>query len=185
MDTARRPDHHNREKIPEISGKTSLVRALTFVDTAFNIGMRVFSGEPAQNRSDAARSFVYARALPQWSVGATAVYVSSVFYVGDESNQLAPIPGYATVNLHTNYKPTSNFEVFASINNLFNKQYSTWGILSDPTGINAPGIPPDGVTNGPGVNNRFLSPAAPIELLPKCVDARPGQFPGGYSPKQE
>jgi len=55
--------------------------------------------------------------------------------------------------------------VFASINNLFNKQYSTWGILSDPTGINAPGIPPDGVTNGPGVNNRFLSPAAPIELF--------------------
>ena len=103
--------------------------------------------------------------LPQWSMGATAVYVSSVFYVGDESNQLAPIPGYATVNLHTNYKPTSNFEVFASINNLFNKQYSTWGILSDPTGINAPGIPPDGVTNGPGVNNRFLSPAAPIELF--------------------
>ena len=103
--------------------------------------------------------------LPQWSAGATAVYVSSVFYVGDESNQLAPIPGYATVNLHTNYKPTSNFEVFASINNLFNKQYSTWGILSDPTGINAPGIPPDGVTNGPGVNNRFLSPAAPIELF--------------------
>jgi len=103
--------------------------------------------------------------LPQWSVGATAVYVSSVFYVGDESNQLAPIPGYATVNLHTNYKPTSNFEVFASINNLFNKQYSSWGILSDPTGINAPGIPPDGVTNGPGVNNRFLSPAAPIELF--------------------
>ena len=42
---------------------------------------------------------------------------------------------------------------------------STWGILSDPTGINAPGVPPDGVTNGPGVNNRFLSPAAPIELF--------------------
>jgi hypothetical protein len=39
------------------------------------------------------------------------------------------------------------------------------GILSDPTGINAPGVPHDGVTNGPGVNNRFLSPAAPIELF--------------------
>jgi hypothetical protein len=53
----------------------------------------VFSSEPAENRSDAARSFVYARAR------------------------------------HANYKPTSNFEVFASI------------------------------------NNRFLSPAAPIELF--------------------
>jgi len=39
------------------------------------------------------------------------------------------------------------------------------GILSDPTGIGAPGIPADGVTNGPGVDNRFLSPAAPLEVF--------------------
>ena len=43
--------------------------------------------------------------------------------------------------------------------------YATWGILGDPTGIGAPGIPPDGVTNGPGVDNRFLSPAAPLEMF--------------------
>jgi iron complex outermembrane receptor protein len=103
--------------------------------------------------------------LPQWSVGTTVTAVSSFFYVGDESNQLAPIPGYAVVNLHTNYKPVPHFEVFASINNLFNRKYGTWGILSDPTGINGPGIPPNGVTNGPGVDNRFLSPAAPLEAF--------------------
>jgi hypothetical protein len=56
-------------------------------------------------------------------------------------------------------------ELFASIDNLFNRLYSTWGILSDPTGIGAPGIPPNGVTNGPGVDNRFLSPAAPFEAF--------------------
>jgi len=56
-------------------------------------------------------------------------------------------------------------EVFASINNLFDRKYSTWGILSDPTGIGAPGIPPNGLTNGPGVDNRFLSPAAPLEIF--------------------
>jgi iron complex outermembrane recepter protein len=103
--------------------------------------------------------------LPEWTVGTTVNIVSSVFYVGDESNQLAPIPGYTVVNLHTSYKPVPHFEVFASINNLFNRLYSTWGILSDPTGIGAPGIPPNGVTNGPGVNNRFLSPAAPFEAF--------------------
>jgi len=37
--------------------------------------------------------------------------------------------------------------------------------LSDPTGVGAPGIPINAVTNGPGVNNRFLSPAAPIEAF--------------------
>jgi iron complex outermembrane recepter protein len=103
--------------------------------------------------------------LPDWMVGATLNFVSSFYYVGDESNQLAPIPGYTTVNLHTTYKPVPHFEVFASINNLFNRKYATWGILSDPTGIGAPGIPSNGVTNGPGVDNRFLSPAAPFEAF--------------------
>jgi iron complex outermembrane receptor protein len=103
--------------------------------------------------------------IPQWTVGADVNYVGSFYYVGDESNQLAPIPGYAVVGLHTSYKPFEHFEVFASVSNLFDKQYATWGILSDPTGINGPGIPPDGVTNGPGVDNRFQSPGAPIQVF--------------------
>lgn len=69
------------------------------------------------------------------------------------------------VNLHTSYEPVPHFEVFASINNLLNRKYGTWGILSDPTGIGGPGIPADGVTNEPGVDNRFLSPAAPFEAF--------------------
>jgi iron complex outermembrane recepter protein len=105
------------------------------------------------------------KVLPQWSVGATVNVVSSFFYVGDESNQLAPISGYAVVNLHSIYRPVAHFEVFASINNLFNRKYATWGILSDPTGVGAPGVPLNGVTNGPGVDNRFLSPAAPFEAF--------------------
>jgi iron complex outermembrane receptor protein len=103
--------------------------------------------------------------LPQWTVGAELNYVSSFFYVGDESNQLAPIPGYAIVNLHTSYQPFEHFEIFASVNNLFDRKYATWGILSDPTSINAPGIPVGSVTNGPGVDNRFQSPGAPLEVF--------------------
>jgi len=103
--------------------------------------------------------------VPEWTVGATLNTVSSAYYVGDESNQLAPIPGYTTVNLHSSYKPIEHLQLFASINNLLNRKYATWGILSDPTGIGAPGIPAEGVTNGPGVDNRFLSPAAPFEAF--------------------
>jgi iron complex outermembrane recepter protein len=103
--------------------------------------------------------------VPQWTLGASLNYVSSVYYVGDESNQLAPIPGYAVVNLFTSVRPMPHLELFATIDNLFNRKYATWGILSDPTGIGAPGIPPTGVTNGPGVDNRFLSPAAPFEAF--------------------
>ncbi len=105
------------------------------------------------------------RIMPKWTVGATLNLVSSFRYVGDESNQLAPIPGYSVVNLHTSYTPFEHFQVFASVNNLFDRRYATWGILSDPTGIGAPGIPAEGITNGPGVDNRFVSPAAPVEVF--------------------
>ena len=100
-----------------------------------------------------------------WTVGTTVNVVSSAYYVGDEANLLAPIPGYTVVNLFSKYLPLPHFEIFASINNLFNRKYATWGILSDPTGIGVPGIPPGAVTNGPGVDNRFLSPAAPFEAF--------------------
>jgi iron complex outermembrane receptor protein len=103
--------------------------------------------------------------LPHWTLGATLHAVSDFYYVGDESNQLAPISGYRTVSLHSSYQLARKVEAFVSINNLFNTKYATWGILSDPTGIGAPGIPPNGVTNGPGVDNRFLSPAAPFEAF--------------------
>jgi len=103
--------------------------------------------------------------LPQWSIGATLNWVSSFYYVGDESNQLAPIPGYAVVNLHSTYIPVRHVQFFLSIDNLLNRKYGTWGILSDPTGTGAPGVPVNGVTNGPGVDNRFLSPAAPFEVF--------------------
>jgi iron complex outermembrane receptor protein len=101
--------------------------------------------------------------IPAWTLGATLSLVSSFHYVGDESNQLAPIPGYTRVNLHSTYKPLAHLEVFASIDNLFDRKYATWGILSDPTGVNAPGIAPDSMTNGPNVDTRFLSPAAPLQ----------------------
>ena len=103
--------------------------------------------------------------LPKWSVGATVQMVSSVSYVGDESNRLAPIPGYTMVDLHSTYNPAPHVEIFASIENLLNRKYATWGTLSDPTGIGVPGIPPDADTNDPRVDNRFQSPAPPLEIF--------------------
>jgi iron complex outermembrane recepter protein len=115
-----------------------------------------------QNRLKLGADF---RIVPQWTVGAELNYLSSFFYVGDESNQLAPIPGYTLVNLHSSYRPCEHLEIFASINNLLDRRYATWGILSDPTGVDAPGIAPNAVANGPGVDNRFLSPGAPLEIF--------------------
>ena len=102
---------------------------------------------------------------PKWTAGAALDLVSNFYYGGDASNRLAPIPGHTVVSLHARYEPTGHVELFAAIDNLFNRRYATFGTLSDPTGVGAPGVPPAGVTNGPGVNNRFLTPGAPFEAF--------------------
>ncbi len=105
------------------------------------------------------------RITPNWTVGAMLVVMSSQYYRGDESNQNPPLPGYAVVNLHGAYRVSDNFELFATIQNVFDAHYATFGQYGDPTGIGAPGVPAGATTNGPGVDNRFQSPAAPIAVL--------------------
>jgi outer membrane receptor protein involved in Fe transport len=100
-----------------------------------------------------------------WIIGATLTYAGAQFYRGDESNQNAKLPGYALINLYTSYKFGEHVELFARVDNLFDARYSTFGQFGDPTGIGAPGIPAGATTNGPGVDNRFQTPGAPIAAL--------------------
>jgi iron complex outermembrane receptor protein len=97
-----------------------------------------------------------------WTIGGDVQWVDSQVYLGDESNQLAPLPSYAVLNLHSSLELTRHISLFVMVDNVLNARYATFGVLGDPTGIGAPGVPADGVTNGPGVDNRFQSPAAPI-----------------------
>ena len=105
------------------------------------------------------------RIIPSWLIGADLVYESGQYFYGDESNQLMPLPGYAVVNLHSRYEVTDNIELFVNVANALNASFATYGILGDPTGVGAPGVPPNATTNGSGVNNRFESPAPPISAF--------------------
>jgi iron complex outermembrane receptor protein len=71
----------------------------------------------------------------QWEVGANAVYASSVHARGDENNSDArgKVPGYSVLNLDTRYTLKKGWDVFARINNVFNREYSNVGVL----GLNA------------------------------------------------
>jgi iron complex outermembrane receptor protein len=99
-----------------------------------------------------------------WLVGAGATVVSANYYRGDESNQLAPLPGYAVLTLHAAWSLNPQIELFAHLDNALDARYATFGVLGDPTGIGTPGVPPTAVTSGAGVDNRFQSPAAPIAV---------------------
>jgi iron complex outermembrane receptor protein len=99
--------------------------------------------------------------LPNWSIGGSLILVTSSFYRGDESNQNPQLPGYHVVSLRSSYHIAKQVEIFATVQNLFNERYSTYGLYGDPTGVGAPGVPPGAAANGPGVDNRFQSPGAP------------------------
>jgi iron complex outermembrane recepter protein len=101
------------------------------------------------------------KVLPDWSVGGTWSYIGPSFYRGDEDNLNPELPGYSVASLRTSYQISKNVLVFANIQNLFDRHYSTFGILGDPTGVGAPGVPADGVLGDPDVDPRFLSPAMP------------------------
>jgi outer membrane receptor protein involved in Fe transport len=69
---------------------------------------------------------------PKFTLGANIVVNSSQHYRGDESNQLEEISGYAVVNLNANYQVTNNVKLFAKVDNLFDKDYSNFGLLGEP-----------------------------------------------------
>ncbi len=93
-----------------------------------------------------------------WNAGLGLAWLSEQLYRGDESNQLAPLASYAVINLHSTLNLTRRISLFVMVDNAFNARYATFGVLGDPTGVGAPGVPTDGV----GVNPRFQSPAPPI-----------------------
>ncbi|HTW73922.1 MAG TPA: TonB-dependent receptor [Steroidobacteraceae bacterium] len=99
---------------------------------------------------------------PGWSVGAALSVVGSQYYFGDESNQNRPLPGYWVMDLHTSYRLSGHVQLFARLDNVLDARYATYGVYGDPTGVDAPGVPRDAVSNGPGVDDRFQSPAAPF-----------------------
>jgi iron complex outermembrane recepter protein len=101
------------------------------------------------------------KVLQDLSVGGTLSYIGPSFYRGDEDNLNSELPGYTVASLRTSYQISKNVLVFANIQNLFYRHYSTFGILGDPTGVGAPGVPADGVLGDPDVDPRFESPAMP------------------------
>jgi len=74
--------------------------------------------------------------LGRLTLGAEAMYNSSQYLRGDESNDLAKVSGYALVNLRALYQVGDNFSVFARVTNVLDKKYENFGLLGeDPTEV--------------------------------------------------
>lgn len=77
---------------------------------------------------------------PGWNIGANVLYRSAIFARGDEDNQdvNGQIAGYAVVNLDTTWQVTKQLQLFARVDNLFDKRYTDFGVLGQNF-FNGPG----------------------------------------------
>lgn len=76
------------------------------------------------------------QALPQWNIGANIVAFSSQYSHGNENNTHrgagGKVSGYTVVNLDTRYNVgKTGWQVFAKVNNLFDRKYHTGGMLGE------------------------------------------------------
>ncbi|KWF37283.1 TonB-dependent receptor [Burkholderia diffusa] len=94
-----------------------------------------------------------------WNVGANITYRSGVFARGDENNQdmNGKVPGYVLIDLDTTWQVTRRLQLFASVTNLLDKRYASFGMLGRNF-FNGPNHSFDGLNP---VNEQFVGPGAP------------------------
>ena len=87
------------------------------------------------------------QALPNWTIGTNIVGFTSQYSFGNENNdhegEGAKVRGYAVMNMDTRYKfANSGWQVFARVNNIFDKEYYSAGMLGESF------FTPDGAFDG-------------------------------------
>jgi outer membrane receptor protein involved in Fe transport len=66
-----------------------------------------------------------------FKVGGDALFVGSQYFVGDESNQAARLPGYSVFNLHASYQINKTFQIYGRVDNILDHRYATYGTFFD------------------------------------------------------
>jgi outer membrane receptor protein involved in Fe transport len=69
------------------------------------------------------------------SLGINGQYSGDRYLRGDEANHNAKAAGYWLFNATAEYKVTKNFSVFGKLDNIFDKNYYSFGVYGDPTGV--------------------------------------------------
>jgi outer membrane receptor protein involved in Fe transport len=96
---------------------------------------------------------------PKWNIGSNVLVFSDQYARGNENNAHqgdgAKVSGYAVVNLDTRYRIGNGWQLFAKVNNVFDREYDNAGLLGE-TLFNA-----NGSFNGDERYQPFYAPGAP------------------------
>jgi iron complex outermembrane receptor protein len=95
------------------------------------------------------------RVTDQWTLGGVLIAQSSQYLVGDEANLTPQLPAFFTLNLSSSYQLTPHVQLFASVENVTNEKYYTFGTFSPTTSVFLAQAPN-------ATNPRAYSPAAPV-----------------------
>jgi len=87
----------------------------------------------------------------RWSIAINTLYSGDQFFRGDEANETPHLGGYWIFNARTEVEITDNVTLFGRVSNIFDRQYKSFGVYGDATGVLG-----DKFDNG-----RFVSPGAP------------------------
>jgi outer membrane receptor protein involved in Fe transport len=113
------------------------------------------------------------QATPNWTIGTTGVAFSDQYARGNENNQhqagvgtdgntyagSGKVKGYAVLNLDSRYNfNTSGWQLFAKVNNVFDRKYYTSGLLGENS-FN--GTNNAFATDAESTKEMFLAPGAP------------------------
>jgi outer membrane receptor protein involved in Fe transport len=95
------------------------------------------------------------RVTDRWTVGAVLIAQSGQYLFGDAANLTPQLPGFVTLNLSTSYRVTPHIQFFASVENVTDAKYDTYGTFSPTSSVYLAQAPD-------AANPRAYSPAAPV-----------------------
>lgn len=107
---------------------------------------------------------------PRWRVGGDLSAVSSTVANGNEDGRIDDddpsvrrdwgTGGYAIVNLRASYRPSPHIELYAHVDNVFDRRYESYAAVADDILPNGHLIQPQ-VAPGESAPTRFVAPGAP------------------------
>ena len=126
-----------------------------FADANGNIQVSPGNIIPAIPRHRIKASYDYA-VTDAFKIGGDALWVSSQYFVGDESNQFPQLPSYAVFSAHASYQIDKTYQIYGRIDNILDNRYASYGTFFDT------GALPNFANGGNQFNDpRTLSPARP------------------------
>ncbi len=131
-------------------GLAALTLRYNFIDASFRTGF--VENSPANSSADATGAINVQRgdripAIPRhtlklrselslttaWNLAANVLIASDAYARGDENNRdvHGRVPGYALLNLDMRYQVTPQLQLFARIDNVFNRRYANFAVVGE------------------------------------------------------